>query len=70
MAERRFDDDSQDAQSTVLHVRVGSGEAPDQYTLAAVEGPDAGKRWVLDGATPSRTLFGASPAWFGSPANQ
>ncbi|MBW2525789.1 MAG: sigma 54-dependent Fis family transcriptional regulator [Deltaproteobacteria bacterium] len=63
MSERDLDDeDSLSGQSTVLHVRYDPSRSSDQYVLAVVDGPDAGKQWVLDGARPSRSLVGSSPA--------
>jgi len=49
--------------STVLQFRPrGPFNATATFRLSVVEGPDAGKEFVLDGTQPSRVLMGTSPA--------
>ncbi|MBW2525788.1 MAG: sigma 54-dependent Fis family transcriptional regulator [Deltaproteobacteria bacterium] len=61
--ERELDDDDPlFGQSTVLHVRYDPSKVSDQFVVSVLDGPDAGKQWVLDGACPSRSLVGSSPA--------
>jgi two-component system, NtrC family, response regulator HydG len=51
---------SGDEQSTVAKTRVASPSL--LFDLLVIEGPDAGKRFRLDGTQPSRLLLGQSPA--------
>jgi DNA-binding NtrC family response regulator len=48
--------------STVSHAVSAAQEAVTAYVLSVVEGPDAGVRFELDGASPQRVLVGQSPA--------
>ncbi|WP_394827162.1 sigma 54-interacting transcriptional regulator [Pendulispora albinea] len=49
--------------STVLQSRPRGGfNATATFRLRVVEGPDAGREFVLDGTQPSRVLIGTSPA--------
>ncbi|MBW2529575.1 MAG: sigma 54-dependent Fis family transcriptional regulator [Deltaproteobacteria bacterium] len=62
MSERGTHEDDQSGHSTVLQVRFDPSQAPDQYTLTVIEGPDTGQQWMLDGSRPFRSLLGSSPA--------
>ncbi len=50
-----------DVTATLQKARTALGELP-RFALQVLEGPDRGKRWLLDAQQPGRILIGTGPA--------